>query len=237
VAKIVLSPLCIEITKGLFTLAAAGFGAWIALRLYFRQKEYELIKQRYLEGAIDIVAAEEEQALGVVNHNWARCLNIVKAYRDEKDHFDVKELAKGFLNLDSSKMHRVPHHRIGTLTGSQLIWQVYQLAMAFAANSNTKITKEIPETIRLQLSTDLITSEPQTIANAMFEELNRIDDESHKFACLTRELHALGLMLETERPSFKSIAKFSKRAEVKDVIKRLERDFADELAHHDQNAA
>ena len=121
-----MTQLYLEIVKGMFTLAAAGVAAWIALRLYFRQKEYELIKQRYLEGAIDIVAAEVEQALGVVQHNWTRCLNIVKTYRDENINFDVKELEKGFVDLDS-KLHRVPHHRIGNLIGSQLIWDVSNL--------------------------------------------------------------------------------------------------------------
>jgi hypothetical protein len=49
-----MSPLCIELIKGLFTLAAAGLAAYIALRMYFRQKEYALIKQRYLEGSMPI---------------------------------------------------------------------------------------------------------------------------------------------------------------------------------------
>lgn len=231
------SPVYLEIIKGTFTLAAAGLAAWVALRLYFRQKEYELIKQRYLEGAVDIVAAEVEQALGVVHHNWARCLNIVKAYRDEKTDFDIRELEKGFQVLDSSKFHRVPHHRIGNLTGSQLTWQIYQFAMAFAANANTKITKEIPDTIKLKLTTHRIASEPQTIADAMFKELQKIDEESHKYACLTRELHTLGLMLETERLSFKRIVKFSERNEVKKLLNRLQTDFAYELAQESKDAA
>jgi hypothetical protein len=84
----------LEIIKGGFTLAAAGLAAWVALRLYFRQKEYELIKQRYLEGSVDIVSAEVEQALGVLMNNWARCLNIVKAYRDERADFDLQELKR-----------------------------------------------------------------------------------------------------------------------------------------------
>jgi hypothetical protein len=46
-------------------------------------------------------------------HNWARCLNIVKAYRDEKANFDIGELDKGFQNLDFSKIQRIAHHRIG----------------------------------------------------------------------------------------------------------------------------
>jgi hypothetical protein len=232
-----LSPLYQELIKGAFTLAAAGLAAWIALRLYFRQKEYELIKQRYLEGAVDIIAAEVEQVLGVVSHSWARCLNIVKAFRDEKTDFDLKELEKGFLELDSSRFHRVAHHRIGNLAGTQLIWYIYQLAMAFAGNANTKITKEIPETLRLKLTTNRITREPGEIATAMFNELKQIDNESHKFACLIRELHALGLLLETQRLNFKSISRFPERTEVKNLIKRLQSEFADELADQDRDAA
>jgi len=113
------SPICLELIKGGITLAVALLGAWWALHLYFRQKEYELIKQRYLEGGVDIVAAEVEQASGVLHHNWARCLNIIKAYRDEKTDFDIQELEKGFQLLDSSKIHRIPHHRISNLTHVQ----------------------------------------------------------------------------------------------------------------------
>lgn len=218
-------------------MAAAGLGIWIALRLYFRQKEYELIKQRYLEGAVDIVAAEVEQSLGVVQHNWARCLNIVKVFRDEKRDFDIHELEKGFQELDSSKLHRVPQHRIGNLTQSQLIWQVYQLAIAFSANSNTVITKEIPDTIKLKLTSDRIVEETKEIVDSLFKTLKEIDAESHKYACLTRELHALGHMLETERLSFKGIVKLAERVEVKNLLARLKADFADELEQDEQSIA
>lgn len=229
--------LCLELIKGSFTLAAAGLAAWIALRLYFRQKEYELIKQRYLEGAIDIVAAEVEQALGVVNHNWARCLNVIKSFRDEKTHFSIEELGKGFLDLDSSRFHRVPHQRIGNLMGSQLVWEVYQLAMAFAANSNTVITKEIPEAIRIKLSTDLIDKEPEQMAEEMFSRLQDIDNESHRFASLIRELHTLGLLLESERLSFQKLVKISQRPEVAAISSRLKTEFAADLPQYEQGNA
>ncbi|MFV1975519.1 MAG: hypothetical protein ACC651_07195 [Candidatus Scalindua sp.] len=231
------SPIYLEVIKGGFTLAAAGLGMWIALRLYFRQKEYELIKQRYLEDAVDIVAAEVEQSLGVVRHNWARCLNIVKAFRDEKSDFDIQELEKGFQELDSSKLHRVPHHRIGNLTQSQLIWQIYQHAIAFSANSNTVITKEIPDTIKLKLTSDRIVKETKKIVDSLFKTLKDIDAESHKYACLTRALHALGLMLETERLSFQGIMKLAERVEVKNLLARLKADFADELEQDEQSIA
>lgn len=223
------SIICLEVLKGLITLTAPIIAAIIALRLYFRQKEYELIKQRYLEGAVDVVSAELEQALGTFSHNWARSINIVKAFRDEKSHFDPTELHKGFLTFDSSRFHRIAHHRIGNLTGSQSIWRIYQIAMAFCLNANSKLTKEIPEAIRLKLTATEIASDENTIAAAMFAELQRIDDESHKFASLIRELHQLGLLLETERLNFRTLAKFSKRKEVREMEERLKADFAEDL--------
>jgi hypothetical protein len=229
--------LFVEIIKGIFTLATVALGAWIGLRLYFRQKEYELIKQRYLEGAVDIVTAEIEQALGTVSHNWARCLNIVKAFRDAQNDFDAKELEKGFLELDSSRFHRVPHHRIRMLTKSEMIWQLYQLAMAFAADANSKITKEIPEAIRIKLTTARIQMDPKSMAEAMAAELKQLHDDSHKFAVLTRELQVLGQMFERERLNFKSVLKFSERPQVEELLTRLRSAFAEALSADENEAA
>src|SRR5258706_90695 len=131
-----LSTIQVEVIRAVVTLAAAGLAAWVALTFFFRQKEYELIKQRYLEGGIDVIAADVENALGATSHNWARCLHLVKLYRDETSDFDPKELEREFLELDKSNFSRVAHHRIGALVGSQIIWQVYQLAFSYATNAN-----------------------------------------------------------------------------------------------------
>jgi acetyl esterase/lipase len=102
--------------------------------------------------------------------------------------------------------------------------------MAFIANANTKITKEIPENVRLKCTTDRIAREPEQIAEALFASVREIDEESHKYPCLTHALQTLSHMLETERLSFKSIVRFSERVEVKNLLHRLQTDFADELA-------
>ena len=227
------SPICLELIKGGITLAVALLGAWWALHLYFRQKEYELIKQRYLEGAVDIWLLNRANS-----RSPAPQLGTLPKYhqqlRDEKTDSDIQELEKGFQLLDSSKIHRIPHHRISNLTGSQLIWEIYQAAIAFIANANTQITKEIPDLIRLKLTTDRIASEPGKIAEAMFEKLKGIKEESLKYACLTHGLHELSLMSETEPLRFKRITKFSQRVAVKNLLNRLRNDFADEIAQEEK---
>jgi hypothetical protein len=114
--------LCEVLIKGVVTFVSGAGAAWIGVRIYFRQKEYELVKSRYLEGSLDVISSELERGLGTLNHNWARCLNIVKAFRDEKEHFDLKELEKGFLDYDASKFESIAHHRLHNLL--MLIFQI-----------------------------------------------------------------------------------------------------------------
>jgi len=220
-----MTPLCIEIIKGLFTLAAVILGSFVALKVYFRQKEYELAKQRYLEGGVDVVAAELEHALGVVSHNYARCLNICKSFRDAGEDFDIKELDRGFIELDSSHFQQIAHHRIHSLINSQLIWDIFQLSMAYATNANSQIVKEFPEAMRLRMITDRISVSQEEMADKMIVGLKNIHDNGFKFENLLRELHVLSLLLEAENLSLKDIAKFHQRAEVQQLIARLTEQF------------
>jgi hypothetical protein len=217
-----------SLVDGIFTLLAAGVGVfsggWLALRSYFRQKEYELVKERYLEGAIDILASEVELALEISSHNWARCLEVLKIFRDEKELFDQRELTQGFLEYNIS-FHRIAHHRVGELVGSSHVWTIYQRALAFVTTKNSIMTKEIPELIRLKLSNQMQMAEIGEIVDKTHKKLCEINDESHRFAYLTSFFHGLGRILERERLTFDHIDRFKERAEVKELVKGLIREF------------
>ncbi len=221
-----------ELVRGAFTLVAAGVGVFVGAllgsRAYFRQKEYELVKERYLEGAIDVVASEIDQTFEIFRQNWARCLNIMKAFRDEKEAFDLKELSIGFRDMKLA-LHQLAHHRIGDLVGSQVIWGVYQLAIAHVVTADAVITKEFPEVIRLKLEKGMVPAEPIEIFDTAYQELGKLDEESNRFAHLTRALHRLGQMLEQERLTFKMVATFKDRPEVKTLVADLEREFKSDL--------
>lgn len=102
--------MCEELVQGGVTIVAVWLAAWLGLKGFFRQKEFELVKERYLEGAIDIVAAHYEETLGIYDHNWTRCLKVLQAFRDMKSHFDLGELQQGFLQLDLSRFDVIAHH-------------------------------------------------------------------------------------------------------------------------------
>ena len=221
--------ICQEVIRGVFMIAAAGFAGWVGLKVFLRQKEFELVKQRYLEGAIDVIAQHHEEVQGIVCHNWARCLHLLMAFRDERDSFDIEELQHGFLELDSSRFHTIAHHRLQVLVGSEVFWEVYQLALASAVNANAKVTKEIPAAIRIKLTTEKIAAEIDKVVEESMALIQRLDNESHKFSILTKELEILAGTLQTENLTFKKVSIFREKLEVKAAVERLNKQFAADI--------
>ncbi len=109
------------------TVAIVGFIA------YYKQKEYELCKQRYLEEGFYVVVSVAQQALSVYNHNWARIIEILKSFRDTPpEDFDLSELEKGFIDRSESRFPLIAHYRVRSITQSDTIWNVFQLLVSFA---------------------------------------------------------------------------------------------------------
>lgn len=202
-------------------LFAAALTAWFAVLTYFRQREHELILSRYLEGGLDLLAAEVERVSETFSHNWVRCLAILKSYRDLEDQFDVEELSKGFLELQSSKHNIVAHHRLYTLTGAREYWDFYVKTMAYYTTANSVLVKEIPEVIRVKLTSDQMHKPHAEIVNHGFNVAKQQYDESHNYVQLVAELQILAAALESERYQFKNLNKFRNKAEVQESLQRI----------------
>ena len=110
------------------------------------------------------------------------------------------------------------------------------MALAFAETANAMVTNEIPETIRLKLTTTKLNADIKRIAEESFKHMKELEDKSHKFSVLTRELEALAGMFQTENFTFKNVLAFNEKAEVKESIERLRREFSNELKTHDDVA-
>lgn len=220
-AKTALIPLGPEFIKGAFTLAAVALAAVIGSRAYFRQKEYELAKQRYFEKGLDVVASAVELLLGTVSHNYAHALQLCRQYRDNGKEIDLKDLDRGFLDLDSSNFHQTAHYRLGSLLNDQVVWNTFQNVMAYASTANNLLTQEIPEAIRkLAVMPDGM-RDRQIDAEAMMKEIRDKHDEQFKFSDFTHSLHVLSTLLEQTRLSRNEIAKFNSRRDVRDVVLKL----------------
>jgi uncharacterized membrane-anchored protein YhcB (DUF1043 family) len=220
--------MCAEIAKAIAALIVGLALAYFGLRLYFRQKEYEIVKQRYLENSLDIIAGELENISSAFSHNWARCLDILKEYRDAPEIFNRSHLTQGFLELSGSKFNRAAHHRLKVLTGSDIFWRTYQLALSRHMALNSVVVNEIPLAIQAQLDGN-VAATPQAIVDHSFAELKPMNEQSDHFATLHNALHRLSTELEKERLSFNKVHKFSKRSAVQSLVKELSDFYAMDL--------
>ena len=224
-----MNPFVLELTKGVFTLVAVALAAVIGLYAYFRQKEYELTKQRYLEEGIDVVASAVESLLGTTSHNYARALQICRQYRENGAEFDLVELRRGFLELDTSRFYQTAHYRVGSLLNDQIIWETFQSAMVYASTTNTLFTQEIPEAIRKLAAMPDGKHDRKAGAEEMAKDVQAKHDEQFVFADFTHSLHVLSLLLEQTRLSRKAIAKFSLQPDVRDVVQKLRAAYPEEV--------
>jgi hypothetical protein len=222
------NPLVLELTKGAFTLGAVALGAVIGLYAYFRQKEYELTKQRYLEQGIDVVASAVESLLGTTSHNYARALLLCRHYRENGAKIEPEELTRGFLELDSSRFYQTAHYRVGSLLDDQIIWNNFQNVMVYASTANTLFTQEIPEAVRKLAAMPDGERDRKADAEEMAKDVQEKHDEQFAFAGFTHVLHVLSLLLEQTRLSRKAIAKFHLRADVREVVQKLRMAYAEE---------
>lgn len=217
------------ILQASLALFAAALTASFAVLTYYQQREHELIIERYLEGGIDLLAGELQRVITIFNHNWARCLSMIAAFRDLEADFDVAELQRGFHDLESSNPHVVAHHRLFRLVGTHEYWMAYQAAIAFFAAANTVLVNQIPDVLRVKLTTDKISSPFAEVAEEAFEEARKQQNLSHKYVELLTALQDLSSALESKRFKFKNLGDFRNTTQAKETIARLNRVFGEEL--------
>ena len=204
-----------------FLMACAGIiAAWIGLKIYFRQKEYELIKQRYLENSLDIISAELEFRYNALSHNWQVCIETLERIKINHPAVEPRDFQKDFINFPEMKFLQVAHARLKSLTKTDAYKDSYLNALINFQQANDFITKDIPSHIEklkkgeIKESTDvfydLAISRSRIYVQRGFEHRKTIDS----LQSLTSELEAVNL-------GRKDIAKFSERKKVKKIIENM----------------
>jgi hypothetical protein len=98
----------IQHKKAFATLASALlvviFTTLLGLWAYFRQKEYELVRQRYLEEGLDVLIHHVETALSVFQYNFTHSLLVLKTFRDLGADMPARLYDTGFQDLDKVTM-------------------------------------------------------------------------------------------------------------------------------------
>lgn len=100
------------------TIVGVLLTALLAYWIYYAQKQYEFLVSRYLDQGIDVIAAELQSAIEAANHNWARCVDLLREYRDLGARFDAEQLDLGFIERPAGKLQHTANFRVFKIVGN-----------------------------------------------------------------------------------------------------------------------
>jgi hypothetical protein len=214
----------------LIPLVAALLAFWLAKSAYFRQKEYELITERYLRDGLDRVSSQIEKSLGIFRHNWAHSLTILKLFRDTGEDMNQDLYKTGFIDPKTEMFEYWADYRVRDLIGDDVVNNARQSLDAFVRTSHTFIKEDLCTAVRLSVEGGKkleVTASRDVIVKDYMAELDRLNTESNRYYILLGELHKLASILQTERFSFKKIIKFRESKVALNSIKTLKAAFAE----------
>jgi len=210
--------------SGLAKFVGGLIAAYVVYRLglssYFRQKEYEHVRSRYLDHGFDALTAEVEYALSVYRTNWALVLRYTKLYRDIQQPLDVSDFFHQFREFDQAHFRLVPAHRLKSLLQDDTIWNGYQRVVAFVNATNDTIKADFGVALRILSSQANHPDKASFVqkAESMAAEMN-VKSRTH-YVFLS-ELQNLARLFEAEQFSRTSIVDFKSREAVKTIMSRL----------------
>lgn len=211
------------------TVVAAGLTVIAAIFLYFRQRHYEMIVDRYLNEGIDLIQAELQESVQRLAHNWARWLEVLKEYREFSEEFDLNNLRVGFIEHRSGRFNYVAHCRLLKITKSSEIYTLYLMAIQSLDSANSRLASEFPSSIAFALKSDRVTMGASELAARFAAEAEEIWKKNQKWHYLITELQYLSEFLEQRRLSYSKLDRLHKNRTVKNIVKQIKDRFAEEL--------
>ena len=207
----------------------------VGLIIYFKQKQYELVRNRYLDNGVDVLLAHVEYALGIFRHNWARSLNVLKHFREMGADIPPDLYKSGFLELEPVAYKTAHTFFLKEITGSDNFPNVLQLLFSFVHNSNALFIYDLCSVVRISVegSTETKLNTPKSeIVEGYFTKLEELNSECNKFYIFQSVLHDISRALSREHFSFKTIEEFRNHKVVKESIETLEKEFGKELTEY-----
>lgn len=217
-----------ELISGGATILAALLAVGGGICGFFRQKEYELVQKRYLEDGLDVVISTAVNSLNTFHHNWARCLELLKTFRDV-DTMKPEELDVGFLQLPTDRFALIANYRVNQIVDSPVVWQAFQLVISFAQTACSVSRDEIPAALKLKLTTSQTQASRQEMADVAMMELQDLDTKSHRFHLFIRQLQDISMLLEEQKFALNDIRALRKHPVVVGALEKLKKEYANEL--------
>src|SRR6266571_8600961 len=222
----------VEWGKVLAPFIALLLGYFLGVAAYFRQKEYELVRKRYLEEGVDVISEQVDQALNLFWKNWSRALSLLKQFRSLGGNLDRKLYSEGWLALEPTILATRPNYRLHLLVRDEVFYNVSQLVHAWVENANKFIVEDLCVAMKLRVEgvPGLEVRTPdQEIIKTYTDRLVKLQNEAERYYQLIRHLENVAGVLEQEKLSFKKLRSFHTYPVVTQGIAELKKIFYDDL--------
>lgn len=220
------------------TILASIIVPWIGLLIYFRQKEYELVRKRYLEDGIDILIQQVEAALTTFQDNYTHSMLVLKTYRELKADTPSHLYEIGFQGLDDITMVPTRNYLLKELIGDDVFYDAHQLMTVFVHDANNYFINGLCSTIRIKIKGGeklKITATEEQIVETYLRKSIEYNDEAKKYWILLGNLQNIAFAFEKQRFTFKTIKGFHKNKSVKKSVATVKKAFEDEFKNIKSN--
>ena len=207
-------------------------GAWA----YFRRKEYETVRQRYLDDGILPIIKQVEDSLNIFEYNWAHSIHLLKIYRDLSYNTPPELYKSGFVAINKPVSFEASrHYLLMDIIGDKVYFNVHQLLTAFLHDSNSLFIDDLCSAIRVSLEggkEDTEIAAPEVIFNTYVKELEKKSEEHKPYYIFLGNLQILASLLAKEQYSFKKLGEFRNKPEVQKSISVLKEMYKEQLAKY-----
>lgn len=201
------------------------FASYVGLIVYYKQKEYELVRQRYLNQCLDLLCLNVDNMLSVFRSNWAQSLWIIQLFRDAGKNLNSEYYERKFKKLDHTLFTLSPFYRLNYLIDDQIFWHATQDLVAFIETTTSFFENDLLTMIKHYIKTDSIKENSKTLFEEYLKRIDEFEKNSHKYYGIISGLLTLSSILEKENFSFKNIQEFKNKKEVLEVVEKLKTNF------------
>ena len=199
---------------------------------YFRQKEFELVRDRYLNDGLDQLVTRSDYALQVFNHNWAHSLNVIKTLRGLKRNANIEVFLKDLIAPDAKMLELSVNRKVRDLLQSQITYDVHQLLAVFTHNSFLKMRDDLGNAIRLYIENNADFQgklSPEAIEKNYLPVLLDLNAKSNTYFFFVKQTQELANLLQKEKLGFRAVSSFGQKPEVRSIVASLENYYAQQI--------
>lgn len=102
----------------------------LGVRAFYREKEYELVRDRYLFKGIDLFAGDIEHALQVNAALLEKALHLLRQYRELAYGLPKALLDEPVPNIEMGRFRAITSSRVHSVSGTNAFWEGIQMLFA-----------------------------------------------------------------------------------------------------------